>query len=428
MFGIGLLCRLILSLVNVELNDDHVTPILLWMQDGHFPGATDCWECFQPPLFYGIIKSIAQPFGLESASDILTIIRSINFLFSSTILWLMLKYMSRLNLQQAIKIPFMLFWALNPELISIGGLNTNDTWLILLGLILYPLLEQYWLSQGKKHAAIILIIITIAGLSKGNGLVLMLGFIAMFCMLVMARKFALKRMSTTLLGIAVSIVLIAFGGLYVKKQKDHGDPFIINQTKPVQANFWKADTVFQGRPGVTSVAETFFTFRFINLMEEPFNQNDKIYPKHRTSFFTQLYGQYSNYFFESHPASWHTTNNDAKNFILVNYVIHLPLFLIFVLALLVAGIRSFKNPFSLQTMHGFWIFLFLAFVIRYSYIYRDFSNMKLLFMFPVLFALISIFKAGMEWINRPKIIAPLLYLASILYTVNFVYLIRQLLK
>jgi hypothetical protein len=428
-FIIALSLRLVLALVNTEMNDDHVTPILLWISSGSYPEALDCWECFQPPLYYGFVKLIAQTSGFESAESIRNILQTTNFLFSAGILFIILNTISRFNISKNLMYASMLFWSLNPEIISIGALITNDTLLILLGLLAYPFLLKYWHKTSWKLEAMLWIIIATACLIKGNGLVFVVVFGLVVLFKLLKGEYKVRNLGRISLLLATLLLFVAHFGRYYHKHKVNGNAFVINQLKPEPANLITPDTTFNGRKGVTSIAESFLTFRLGSLIAEPYNSNEQFnYPKHRTSFFTQLYGQFSNYFFENHPRSWHSNNNDVKNLVRINYILILPLFLLFVFYLIKWTLQSFKFVKTETTFNLILIWVFLAFTIRYSIIYRDFSNMKLLFMFPALLAIIRIFNRAISKVNLGKSIAILMNIVSTLYFINFIYLIRQLLK
>jgi hypothetical protein len=421
--------RAILSYFNLEFNDDHITPILLWVENGHYPEALDCWECFQPPLYYSLILLIGKLFDAVSFNDYLTIVRAVNFVFSGLIAVIIARRINRIVDHKLLKYAVMAFWLFNPELISIGALNTNDIALILVGLIVYPFITRYWQNISIIDEVVIWSLLVLASLLKGNGLVFVIIFIAVIGIKFLDRKYKLKDIIRLFIFFSVSVCLIGVGGKYYHKYKVFNNPFIINQNPAPTPNIFQADSAFQGRKGVTTISESFFTFRLFSLLEEPFNRNgSKDYQVHRTSFFTQLYGQFSNYFFESHPGSWRSNNNDMKNFVRVNYILHLPLLAMFVY-LIVIRIRKLW-PFKKADVSSYFDMLvlgiFMMFLIRYSIIYRDFSNMKIVFVFPMLIGLINLFYESIKSKRYTKPMAYLLLLCALLYNINYVYLILRL--
>lgn len=367
--------------------------------------------------------------GIEDPNDILHLERGFNLIISLIFLWHLLLFIQNLKLPDKLYPAFALFWVLNPELISVGALITNDVLLFLIGLILCNKLFKYWEKPSWRQTLVVLALCALAAVVKGNGLVFIMAFALVAFFLFLRKMLIFKTLSLTALATLIAVVLIAFGGNYVRKYHENGNPFVINQLKPVKANWIKPDTVFQGRKGVTSVAESFLTFRAKSLFKKPFNTNNSTdYPVHRTSFFTQFFGQFSNYFFESHPPSWHTNNNDARNLILLNYAIHLPLFFWFVVWILIASIKQIRKPGAQRTVHLLLFWLFLFFVMRYTLIYRDFGNMKVMFMFPIIASLTWLHAESIRKFKWQKLLTVALYTCSILYTVNLFYLVRQLVR
>jgi len=60
LLGSGL--RVLLYVFNPPLNayDDHFEPVMLWIRSGARPAADACWECHQPPVFYGLAALVGK--------------------------------------------------------------------------------------------------------------------------------------------------------------------------------------------------------------------------------------------------------------------------------------------------------------------------------------------------------------------------------
>jgi len=129
------------------------------------------------------------------------------------------------------------------------------------------------------------------------------------------------------------------------------------------------------------------------------------FPWHRTSLWTQLYGRLHFAQFDSWPASWRTKKP------VVRHVGRL----IFALALLPTGCffwglarhirqawRSWrrKNWGALLDMGGLWplvvIVGYTMFIIKFTHDYRDFSAMKVIYIFPGMFAFVMVSATGVE--------------------------------
>jgi len=155
------------------------------------------------------------------------------------------------------------------------------------------------------------------------------------------------------------------------------------------------------RPGVTSIADTYFTFRFVDMLEHPMITNGvDVYPLHRTSFWSQLYGRAHLTHFAQHPPSWRNTSSlvvTVSRLILVLALLPTALLLVGMLRA-VAQVttptwkRASPRRETLdQELLAFTAMGFVAFIVVYSLRYRDFSTMKAEFLFPGLLAYVFFF-------------------------------------
>lgn len=423
-FIICLVPRVLLQIVNKECNDDHVTTILLWEKTGEYPGARDCWECFQPPLFYSVVKVTNKLYGATTWAEYFTLIQILNFFFLTAILWMILKYIEALNLSKWLSISSMLFWGLNPELISIGALNTNDTLLILFGMITSIFFFRFLKnSQNLKNELWIFALLFLMGITKGNGLIFYGAFgLIIFLKVVQRRKFEWTAHLRQAFLFVIVAVGIAYAGKYIDKYETYGNAFITNVDPPYEKAKWNEEGTMELRKGVNTYREAFLTFPLKSLLETPYNlTNAENTQLHRQNLWTQFLGQYSNFVFERHPPRWVSLNNDQYNFARVNYVLHA----IFVLLILIPLFDVLRKPFQMlnhsQFVHFLLLAVFVAFTIKYSAQYRDFSFMKVVFIYPVYLSIISLFSFAFQKIKFQKLLTSVLFLCSTLYMVNFVY-------
>lgn len=377
-----------------------------------------------------VVKSIADPLNINTWEGLYNLIQVLNFFLSAAILWLTLLLIQSLELSRLLSVASALFWGLNPELISIGALATNDTVLIFFGLLITWLFVKLWKTSNLKYELILVIIISLLAITKGNALVFALALFAIWGLeLIRDRNWKIKMLIRRFSLALMMFFFIGHFGKFFEKQEKLGYAFTINQFKQNSPNFFEEDTIYDGRKGVTTITNSFFRLHFGSLLQTPYNLNGSVeYPKHRTSIWGQLFGQFSNYTFERYPASWVSHNNDNFNFSRINYIIHLPLFLLMIWGIISALLRQISNPFNTEIVHILLIFAFTFFVMRYSYIYRDFSNMKVIFIFPALYSIIVLFSRNLQNMGRDKLLAYTMFLAAVLYQINFVYLIRELLR
>jgi uncharacterized membrane protein YwzB len=430
-FLFAVLLRLVLSIINTESNDDHVTPVLLFIKNGALPMTNDCWECFQPPLFYLIVGNIARLLSISTDIHVFSLIQSINFIASIIILRAIRLTIHKISLAPKPKLVIFAFFAFNPELISLSVLATNDTLAILFGTLI--LLQLSKPDSYKKWISIA--VLTILGsITKGNFLVFPIGLSAIVLFkIVVIRPFTLRRLLMLVWVIGVFLV-IAFSGGYVEKFQTYRTPFKTNMNKSAPPVISGDDTAYVGRKGVNSITTSYLSFNIISLLKKPYITNGTVcLEAHRQSFFTLLFGQYSNFLFENHPFKWQTNNNDSHNISRINYVVHVVI-LCFVLWAVFSIV--FEKDWSARFVKdATWVQVFLlgafvVFVVKYSYDYRDYSTIKLAFIYPVYVGLVSLTSTIIGHLRHKyqNMISGLMVVAVVLYLINYVYLIRAILQ
>lgn len=429
MFLTCFILRIVLVAVNDQRNDDHIEPVLLWQTNGNLSAADQCWECFQPALFYFVAKSVSSLVGATTDRQVYYVIQILNLLIGAILLWLILRYIESLNLHKTTTILLMFFWALNPELVSINALATNDMLLFLLGFIILYLTTKLIKNQKLETELILVIMLIAAGVTKGNSLAFLGLYIAFIILQLLLGKIrGFKGIAAKATFIVVLIASFAFGGRYVEKHQQFGDPFRINVTKPQPAKFIGFDSSESLRYGVRDIKSATLEFPLTSLLKQPFNLNDsKNTQPHRENLWTQYLGQFTNYLFEGYPSKWSSVNNDYLNFARVNILVHLAL----VLLLFYGCVTSLKHVFiqfySAQLLHLVSLLVFLAFSLIYAIEFRDFSFMKVMFLFPVYMSMIYLFAEGIKNLKHHRLVNGLLITAVILYQINFAYLLRALL-
>lgn len=421
--------RSVLFTINDQRNDDHIEPILRWEQEGHFPETHECWECFQPKFFYTVIKTANSFFKAGTDREVYLLLQLFNFLYAAMLLWLILRFIESLNLSKWTTIGLMLFWSLNPELISINVLASNDTLLFLLGFIIVYLTTKLVQHNSLKTELMLFVALIIAGVTKGNSLAflgLYIGFV--FLQIILRKAIGFKTISFKVLLALTLIVSYAFGGRYVEKYEAYGDPFKINVNKSQPAKFMGYDTSESIRYGVKDIRTALIDFPLLSLLKEPYNLNDwSNTQKHRQNIWTQYFGQFTNYMFECYPSKWASINNDYLNFARANIIVHLFLFGIFLYGCFLSLKRLSTSFYSIDLVHLVAVAAFLIFGVIYALEYRDFSFMKVMFLYPVYLSLIYLFAQGIQKFKYQRLINGLLFTAVILYQLNFLYLVKALL-
>lgn len=431
-FALFILCslpRIGLLMANTEGNDDHITPIQLWQQHQAYPEVRDCWECFQPPLFYALVLTICNLLDITSSANIFNTIQTINLLFGLSILWLITGYINSLKLEKTLSIGLILFWGLNPELVSIGALASNDTVAILLGMMCTILLMKHVRNSTLTSEITLALIVILLGITKGNGLI----FIGILPIIygfnfIKQKNIAWKSVARQCVIWVITLLAIAHVGNYADNYVKYNDPFIINVDPPYEKATWDTPGEMTFRKGVDTYKEAFFSFPLLSLLETPYNENgSENYPNHRKNLWTQMLGQFTNYLFERHPTTWSSVNNDMYNFSRINFILHI-LLIIAILGGIIRHVFSKGSPSFIFIGHFIIACIFIAFVIKYSAQYRDFCFMKVVFIYPAYISLIYLSTAGINKWNANKGIAYVLIVCSALYVINYFYLVYALIR
>jgi hypothetical protein len=130
-FLAGAILRILLCWSNPPGNafDDHYEPIHLMMKSGSIPAKDACWQCYHPPVFYGISAMIGKPFtalGLQlpQIDKILQFVNCLYGILTLVFLYLILKKVSLPDFSKVIAFGVACFL---PRHIYMSAINSNDT-------------------------------------------------------------------------------------------------------------------------------------------------------------------------------------------------------------------------------------------------------------------------------------------------------------
>lgn len=439
-FIISLSLRLVLSLLNRQANDDHLE-VINWIVDKHeIPTVENCSEGFQPKIYYLINAGAISLLGIEKRDNRIVCAQLINFIFSFFILLFLWLLVNRQNTSYNIKLLSFALIAFNPCLVGINVQVTNDTLVILAGVLSIYYADLFFREKKMRAGGWMILFTILAAVTKGTGLFIMFALVTVFLLKLIAcnretRKIFFRVLIFLLLGYSL---IVPFAGGYYNTYKQHQTIFV-NQhpNKDPHPLFFKQ--TYPARPGITSIVHGYFTFRYFDMIRTPYITNaDKHYPLHRTSLWSQLYGRTFFMHFDQWPVSWVTQNPSiiATGRLLI--ILGIFPFIFFITGLLKTTFSFFQKkakdwPHYFAKTHD-WIFLvfilwFLAFIVKYTYDYRDFSTMKSIFLFPVLPAFVKFFIDGFALINSKTLNKLLLFVVAVLVLASIydiAFLILQL--
>ena len=130
-FMSAILLRMLLCLVNPPNNafDNHFEPISLIMQNGTIPDRDACWECYQPPVFYGLSAMIGDLATYIGANDA-QVMKLLQFtcclygIFTVFIIYLILNEFNLSDLSKLLAFGLICFL---PRHIYMSAMLSNDT-------------------------------------------------------------------------------------------------------------------------------------------------------------------------------------------------------------------------------------------------------------------------------------------------------------
>ncbi len=411
-FVTALLLRLFLCLYNREANDDHMQVINLIVDKGFVPTKDDCAECFQPKFFYLFHAKAIELFHITSLTTRIVYVQLVNFIFSFFVLLISLKIILSVKTTSTVHTASFALLAFNPCFTGINAQATNDTAIILLGSCSIYFVAKFLEEKKVIQAVALILFIVLSSIVKGSGLVI---FIAVFLILLLKILFAdgdeKKLFIKTLICLTILYTaIVPFAGGYYKEYMHTGTPFATG----IGANARTATDheTFRYRPGITSVAGGYLTFRYFDMIEHPYITNDPdVYPLHRTSLWSQLYGRTFFMHFDQHPPTWQSKNNLLLNVGRVLLALGIIPAFVFILGFINVSLTFLKNIFTntkqyLQAENN-WIHLvfvigYTLFIVKYSRDFPDFSIMKSLFLFPAIPSFIKIFTEGLTSIKNDK--------------------------
>jgi hypothetical protein len=255
-----------------------------------------------------------------------------------------------------------------------------------------------------------------AGLTKGNGLVILLALFGVWVIRLAVRGrgrgkgFLSSEFLFLFIWLAAYVLIVPFFGQYIERYEENGSPFYNTMTPdPLPSLFARSEN---GRPGVVSFSESYLTFPFLNLVETPYilSNGHEIIPLHRTSLWAQLYGGANFAHFDQWPESWQTYNPIVENVgrcIMVLAI--LPtlagmFYFIFYLSRNVPRLLFHAKYEEEPWIHTLVLLGYILFIMLYSWEIRDFSTMKPIYIFPALISIVFFMANGLDaivsWIKK----------------------------
>lgn len=405
--------RLTLALINRQAYDDHMGVITWILQHHSLPLREDCWECFQPKLYHLTVAGLIQFLGIHTAAGQIVAAQLINCIAGGITLLVVWAFLKRIPIEDQRLLAFVfLLTALNPVFIAINSQATNDTFVIL-----FMTLAAYFtflvLQEGRVQSFLLAVLFaSLAISSKTNAWAGVLAILA--ALLVKAWLDRARSKRSALFAVLFFLLVFLIACLnpinqYIANIRRYRVPVVVNILTPPFPAFFEKTCL--PKSGIVSIQDGLFTFRFVELLKHPsLVDNLGDCPPYRTSLWTQLYARAYSSRFDNYPPTWSSPTPSVLDLtrlifvfaLLPTAVIALGAFLELVTFL--KGLLR-KNSFDLHWIsYGLFLFLFwgyIAFIVSYSLIYREFPVMKAVFIFPGLLSFNAYFLQGArKFVNR----------------------------
>jgi hypothetical protein len=408
-FLLSAILHLSLALVNRQAFDDHVGVINLILKTDRLPETPDCEECFQPKLFYSIAVVAMQVAHVNIAHQNSVIIATqlINFVAGEIVLLLIYLFMRQKQLanQWTGLIAFVLL-AFNPALTAANGMASNDTFAILFSSIAIYLCWRFFQNEKIAYLIVSGFFVAMGAATKTNiwGTALAIFGALLIWGVKEKRLRGIMIAVVFLLGVFLATILNPLSQYWDNFQR-YGTPVTLNVKKEAFPSFF--EKTYVRRPGIVSIQDGLFTFKFIDLLEYPrLTLGATGYPAHRTSLWTDVFASANSMHFYNSPDSWHT----KPDFGLTRGIFVLALvptaLLCFGVILgwiqLVQGLFSSSNDLIAKRSYGLFdvvLIGYLAFLAALALQYRDFSTMKAIYIYPALLSFVVLFADGIAVFN-----------------------------
>jgi hypothetical protein len=309
--AIGL--RLVGVVVNLEANDNHMEVVNIITDQHHLPVDGEAWEAFQPKLYHVTVAAVLSVLPNLSDEREILVGQAVSCVAGILTLLILRAFLRDLPLSaRARQVSFALV-ALNPKMIVTSIQATNDAFVILFAAVAVTAGYRFFKTFAQRDFAVMTGAVVLAGISKGNGLPLVIAvgctFVAALLKPVISR---LRILGFTAVFLVISVALILPLGSYWSRYQRGHSMFAINMQLYVSPQGTVVNrpgiTTELNRPGIASVTSGYLTFRLADMLKHPvigFDQD--IYPLHRTSLWSFVYGSANSIHYDP-PWAWQSQN------------------------------------------------------------------------------------------------------------------------
>ncbi len=431
LFLVSAVLRITLSFVNLEANDNHLLVSQKLMTENSLLSWSDCGSCYHPKLFHATAAGFMQAFKITNHNNQMILGQLLNTLAGLLALVFIALFIQQMNWKRNVQYIVFALIAFNPKIIAINSQFSNDTFVMLFATIGLYALYQFIKTNRTNHLCSSTLAILLACLSKGSGLVIaIVAVVIMLVTIILHKQQITKQLSVLVLFVVLLVGVVPFAGNYYDNYKASNELFGLNGNKSEAPHLTKE--TFVDRPGVTSISKAYFTFRFIDLVKNPYIRDGyEGYAKNRTSVWSQIYGRSLSAHFDQWPKSWQSLH--PKLLLLMQLILLLGLLPLglFLIGVAKEKLNFLKNPFRQSLKNGSYIHLLfvgamIAMMIKLTYEHRDFCTMKFIYMLPAILPFTYFLGLCLLQFNKNKLLLVGCWLLVCLQIVDIILLIDQL--
>lgn len=445
--ALGIALRLILVVLNADANDNHIEVIQAMAFAGWIPGVDDMWQGFQPKLYHMTVAAIWQVMPEVRLGIYIRVAQLVSCFAGIATLLITWRFLLELTVRPGVRTIAMSLAALNPKLLGIHAQATNDAFVIFFCTLALFAMWRFMRVPGARSALIGLAALVGATVSKGNAIPIIctVALILTVGPLLHAGDRS-RRWKWPLLACLMLAAVVGAGALdeYGRTYQTKGSPFATNRDRMPWPAFFEKTTEFPSsvRPGVRSIADSVFTFRLVDMLRNPITwARGSTYPEHRTSIWSQVYGNAHSVHFDGHPDSWRSWQPEVIWTTRAILVLALPAtavllagFVLLSSGTLIEAVRRRPPPPLENLLLVVAVGSQLSFLVLYCMRIRNFGTMKAIFIAPALLGFVWCFAIAGDrlsgWLaGRPRLVAAsLVWLATLLlaYVIDIGILIRDL--
>lgn len=387
----------VFSVFNRQSTEPYFTEVIqVYVNTGSLPSNNDCEICDQPQVYSFIAATLMKITGVQNTL-IPNLLSALGIVIS---LLIFIQIIHEFHWRSSVQGYVFALMALNPALIKLGAMAQPDALCLMFALAAIWQLQKSIESISPKSILIFTIWALFASLMKSAGLIVFFTGILILLYNTFFQNNRKQHVKTIVASILIFLVISFWVGRYLGNFESHRQFTTI--APPNEKPNWFKTTEVQN-PGLRSIADGLCTFRFYNLLQRPHNIDGAIFPAHRTSLWSQLYGNFWFAHFAQKPSSHEDLSPETLNTGRIIFILALfPTFLFLVgfWNSLATALKKMVTRAEFYSIHfeGALILLTLTslfFIIKHVLQYRDYTHMNINLLLP--FCAGFLYFLGKKW-------------------------------